>query len=431
MRTLQIASFFAITLVAATARAQDSGECTGGLCGAPEQSGGGCGCGCGCSILINFSDQGDTYQYADDYDDDSIEDDQDNCPFAFNPDQLDTDSDARGDGCDNCLQAANFDLRDSDADGDGDACDNDDDEDLVLDLNDDCVTVPNPDQSNDDNDFLGNACDADDDADGCDDAVDNCVLQASSDCLDSGAIFTGSCFDDFDADSIPDQIDLCPGVVSVGNGDGDEDGLGNECDFDLDNDGVDNTFDSCPNFPNLDQKDTDKDGLGDNCDPRLCFVIDQNNPADCLDPAGPFDISAGKTLKIKTGDDVLLHMFANREATSIRYTWSVVKAPKDGGNATIANPKGAVSVSKSIEYVYEKDREPRFHANVPGTYEIELLAELAFEDDAYPQQKTSKSKVTIEVGGSTINTFCAAAPGSVAPVAGLALMLAGLRRRRR
>src|SRR5688572_20687645 len=67
------------------------GECTGGLCGSPNQSGGGCGCGCGCSILINFTDQGDTYQYADDFDDDAIEDDFDNCPFTFNSTQVDAD----------------------------------------------------------------------------------------------------------------------------------------------------------------------------------------------------------------------------------------------------------------------------------------------------------------------------------------------------
>src|SRR5690349_257036 len=83
-----------------------SGECNTGFCGTPDQSGGGCSCSCGCSILIANSDEGDTYQYADDYDDDGYEDDVDNCPFDFNPDQGDGDGDGRGDACDNCPAAA-------------------------------------------------------------------------------------------------------------------------------------------------------------------------------------------------------------------------------------------------------------------------------------------------------------------------------------
>src|SRR5438045_9720968 len=97
------------------------GECSGGLCGTPNQSGGGggCGCGCGCSILIAFTDQGDTYQYADDFDDDGIEDDFDDCLFVFNPDQADVVGDGGGDGCDNCPSAENFDLSYDAADGFG------------------------------------------------------------------------------------------------------------------------------------------------------------------------------------------------------------------------------------------------------------------------------------------------------------------------
>ena len=47
-----------------------------GECGTPEQSGGGGG-GKG-SVLIANTDLGDTYQHADDYDDDGIEDPSDN-----------------------------------------------------------------------------------------------------------------------------------------------------------------------------------------------------------------------------------------------------------------------------------------------------------------------------------------------------------------
>src|SRR6185436_20615860 len=108
------------------------GECTGGLCGTPNQTGGGgCGCGCGCSILINQTDVGDTYQYADDYDDDGYEDDFDNCPFSINNDQLDVDGDGIGDACDNCNGAANLEQKDVDGDGFGDSCDLDIDNDGI------------------------------------------------------------------------------------------------------------------------------------------------------------------------------------------------------------------------------------------------------------------------------------------------------------
>ena len=59
-----------------------------GDCGTPNQSGGGGG-----SVLIANTDLGDTYQYADDYDDDGIEDPSDNCLRIGNPDQLDRDAD--------------------------------------------------------------------------------------------------------------------------------------------------------------------------------------------------------------------------------------------------------------------------------------------------------------------------------------------------
>ena len=103
MRSLVFATVSTLVLAAQPllAQAPPSGECTGDstdpACGAPEQSGGGCGCGGG-SILINYTDQGDSYQYADDFDDDGVEDGQDNAPFDFNPDQLDSDSDRHGTG---------------------------------------------------------------------------------------------------------------------------------------------------------------------------------------------------------------------------------------------------------------------------------------------------------------------------------------------
>ena len=107
-----------------------------GDCGAPNQSGG--GGGGGGSILIANTDLGDTYQHADDYDDDGVEDPSDNCMRYPNPDQIDRDGDGVGDSCDNCMTTWNKDQIDTDGDGYGDFCDDDTDGDGFLDHEDDC-----------------------------------------------------------------------------------------------------------------------------------------------------------------------------------------------------------------------------------------------------------------------------------------------------
>ena len=105
------------------AQDQPGFECdnTFGPCGTPEQSGG--GGGGGRSVLVQATDLGDTYQDADDYDGDGIEDNVDNCMRIENPFQLDSDGDGVGDMCDNCLYMFNPTQENSNESYAGDACD--------------------------------------------------------------------------------------------------------------------------------------------------------------------------------------------------------------------------------------------------------------------------------------------------------------------
>ena len=70
-----------------------------------------------------------------DSDDDGVENSDDNCPYTYNPDQLDADGDNVGDSCDNCPNDYNPDQADLDNDGIGDAC-----EDYCGDVNGDGLT---------------------------------------------------------------------------------------------------------------------------------------------------------------------------------------------------------------------------------------------------------------------------------------------------
>lgn len=61
--------------------------------------------------------------HPDDVDADGVLDDGDNCPYHYNPLQVDADSDDVGDACDNCVVVANPDQSDENHDGIGDRCD--------------------------------------------------------------------------------------------------------------------------------------------------------------------------------------------------------------------------------------------------------------------------------------------------------------------
>lgn len=358
--------------------AQDSPafECdnTFGDCGTPNMSGGGGGGGGG-AILINNTDRGDTYQFADDYDDDGIEDNSDNCARVENIDQADGDGDGVGDACDNCPDDSNADQADLDGDGIGDACDDDIDADEVANAQDNCPSVPNPGQEDLDGDGTGDACDDDIDGDGISNLEDPCPM--SADITTPTADQEALCFPDQDGDGIADVFDNCIAIFNPDQANQNGSEFGDVCDPDIDGDGVVNVQDNCPATQNADQEDGDRDGAGDACDAEFCYVVN-GDTENCLDPDGSLYVYSPPTIA-QTGEGTLLRIFANRENLAMRYTWRVVSFP-EGAEFMVENAEGAVTVSSPFEYRYLIDEAPKVYGTVPGEYALELTVETIWED---------------------------------------------------
>lgn len=367
-----VAVFLMLSFFGYQAEAQDDpdpGECSGGLCGTPDESGGGggCGCGCGCgSILIANTDLGDTYQYADDYDDDGIEDDFDNCPFLANRDQADSDGDAVGDSCDNCQNTSNENQANVDGDGVGDVCDPDIDNDGIVNGQDNCQFVPNNTQANTDQDAFGDACDQDIDQDGIDNFEDNCPFAFNPDQLDTDPDALGdACDNDTDNDMISDATDNCPLVQNPDQLDLDGDLMGNECDVDMDDDGILNKADNCPTVADDSQKDGDRDGAGDVCDSSYCYVVDDIES--CLDPTSTFSVYAGVDRTVQTSEKMPLLLWANRANRAIRYEWTIVTRPNKSSATIRFLPSHWLSLS------YHQGELDRPHLNHLGNRSLNLL----------------------------------------------------------
>lgn len=130
----------------------------------------------------------------DDMDNDNVPDTLDNCPYTFNPTQVDTDGDGIGDACDNCPMTENPDQEDTDGDGLGDACDRDRDNDSIPNTQDNCPNTFNPNQLDTDCDGVGDVCD-----------------------------------DDIDGDDIPNELDNCPNTYNPDQQDTNGNGIGDVC----------------------------------------------------------------------------------------------------------------------------------------------------------------------------------------------------------
>lgn len=110
----------------------------------------------------------------------------------------------------------------------------DSDNDSILDNQDNCPLIANADQDDDDNDGLGNVCDnfTDADKDGLKDSQDNCPLIINANQADDDNDGIGNVCDnltDSDNDGIEDSQDNCPAVANANQTDSNEDGIGDAC----------------------------------------------------------------------------------------------------------------------------------------------------------------------------------------------------------
>lgn len=120
----------------------------------------------------------------------------------------------------------------------------DTDNDGIPNSSDNCPWSYNPEQLDFDNDGIGDDCDGDADGDNlADNGADNCLWDATNMCPPPSGIPT---IDDSDNDSIVDAYDNCPNTWNPNQADTDGDGTGDVCDMDRDNDGTINDHDPCP-----------------------------------------------------------------------------------------------------------------------------------------------------------------------------------------
>jgi uncharacterized protein (TIGR03382 family) len=117
----------------------------------------------------------------------------------------------------------------------------------------------------------------------------------------------------------------------------------------------------------------------------------------------------------------------------MQYSFTVTTRPSSS-SAAIENPKGAATMSREWQYVYVDGHVPTFTPDSAGTYVIQLSANLAFPDPAYPNSNSSQAQLTVTATGNSASpaTGCSSTGGAdIAPVLGTLLALGLMIRRRR
>ncbi len=391
-----------------------------------------------------------------DLDSDGIGDRCDNCPSHANEDQRDTDGDRIGDVCDNdadgdyvLLYPSSTSDTEMDS-GVGPDVDGGAGPDGGTDLDggqgagdegngnrrpsDNCPLVFNPNQEDLDDDGRGDGCDDDIDGDGLPNLEDPCPFgdvaleekACAGDSDGAGVSNSGvSVISDFEvSDGQTVKLDNCPTIINPDQVDMDGDGDGDLCDHDVDNDNItdsqDNCFGCAPTLAdagctdltvfNPGQEDLDRDGVGDACDDRFCFVVPalidevDGEEEQCLDPLGEFRVDTPNMLNVRTGDEVRLRLFANRQNAALQYYWRIRSWP-GAEAAEIQNHFGATGYSTPFEYHYTEEHEPTFVPNKVGYYEIEVQVIQVFEDDVTGEIGLEASERAIfKVSGASIGT---------------------------